>query len=346
MDRFGDEANRASSGATISADGNLVAFASGATNLVDLADTNGNTDVFVRDRRQGETIPVSLSVDGLLGTGEGAAISSNGRFVVFQGAAPLVPEITLGGIYNIYRRDLLLGRTELVSTALAGQQPDGTSLYPSVSAEGRYVAFMSVATNLVRNDRNGVMDIFVKDMKTNRLRLVSVGPDYARANGESGDGLASVSISASGRYVAFPSWASNLIANDRNGAEDVFVRDLRTDSTIRASRGLLAEANGGSWLPSLSRDGRFVAFYSDASNLVAKDLNGGSDVFIYDTGTGRTRRLTVGVGGEEAYPSAAFAIESGPAFSADGHTVAFSSWASNLVDEDLNGVLDVFIRRW
>src|SRR3989440_488453 len=177
--------------------------------------------------------------------------------------------------------------TKRVSVDSLGAQGIGDSEGPSISADGRFVAFYSSAANLVGSDTNGVRDVFVRDRKTGKTTRVSVDSHGAQGNGDS----EGPSISADGRFVAFLSSASNLVGGDTNGVRDVFVRDRKTGKTRRVSvdsHG--AQGKGASFVPSISANGRFVAFSSVANNLVGGDTNTASDVFVRDRKTGKTRR--------------------------------------------------------
>src|SRR5216117_509323 len=232
--------------------------------------------------------------------------------------------------------------TERVSVASGGTtEGNDTSLGSALSADGRFVAFDSAATDLVAGDTNGVSDVFVHDRQTGTTERVSVASDGAQGNGRSG--LVTFAfppaLSADGRFVAFVSFATNLVAGDTNGATDVFVHDRQTGTTERvsvASDG--TESNAASLGSALSADGRFVAFQSDATNLVAGDTNGATDVFVHDRQTGMTERVSVASGGTEGN-----GFSAGLALSADGRFVAFHSTATNLVAGDTNGATDVFV---
>src|SRR5438270_582443 len=179
--------------------------------------------------------------------------------------------------------------TKRVSVDSLGAQGIGDSEGPSISAHGRFVAFYSSAANLVGSDTNGARDVFVRDRKTGKTARVSVDSHGAQGNGDS-DGP---SISADGRFVAFLSSATNLVAGDTNGARDVFVRDRKAGKTRRVSvdsHG--AQGKGASFVPSISANGRFVAFSAVANNLVGGDTNTVSDVFVRAPKTGKTTRVT------------------------------------------------------
>jgi Tol biopolymer transport system component len=215
------------------------------------------------------------------------------------------------------------------------QAVNGPSSEPSISADGRYVAFRSSATNIAF-DTNHVDDVFVYDRTTFESSRVSVSSIGLEATGASGD----PAITADGRYVAFRSSASNLVAGDTNAADDVFLHDRLARTTERVSVSASGtQATGPSTEPAISGDGRYVAFRSSAANLVSGDTNEADDVFLRDRTSGTTTRVSVG-------PSAvqANAGSTAPAVSANGGVVAFESTASNLVAGDTNSASDVFIR--
>ncbi len=235
--------------------------------------------------------------------------------------------------------------TRLVTAIGDGRAAERGGTAPSISADGRMVAFVSSSPDLVAGDTNGVADVFVRDMATGVTVRASVSSAGGQADGGSGPAV----ISGDGRWVAFPSEATNLVARDTNrcfgyqvrgSCPDLFVHDLHTGATRRvsvSSRG--GQANGESLYPAISADGRYVAFASLASNLVTRDRNARMDVFLHDTRTGETQRVSVGADGGEA-DSFSFA----PSVAADGSLVAFTSFATNLVAGDTNGADDVFVR--
>ena len=207
-------------------------------------------------------------------------------------------------------------------------------LNPAISADGRFVAFNSFASNLVPGDTNGATDIFVRDRELGTTRRVGVGLGGVQAN----EASTAAAVSANGRFVAFDSFASNLVPGDDNFARDVFVYDRRAGTTRRVSVGS-AGSNGESFFPAISADGRFVAFVSSATDLVPGDTNNEDDIFVRDLELGATRRVSVGPGGTQGNgPS------SGPALSADGRFVAFEIAANTLVPGDTNGATDIFVR--
>ncbi|MDH5445456.1 MAG: Ig-like domain-containing protein [Gammaproteobacteria bacterium] len=224
-----------------------------------------------------------------------------------------------------------------VSVDSSGSEIAGDSYEATTSADGRYVAFSSDATNLVTGDTNGHSDVFVHDSQTGTTTRVSVDSSGKQAiNGNSYPH----SISSDGRYVAFRSSATNLVANDTNGQRDIFVHDTQTGSTTRVNVDSSGNqtVNGHSYAPSISADGRYVAFHSSATNLVADDTNGQADIFMHDTQTNTTIRVNVGPSGSQANFHSTT-----PSISANGRYVAFESSATNLIAVDTNDVDDVFV---
>jgi Tol biopolymer transport system component len=267
----------------------------------------------------------------------GASVSADGRYVIFISSAILVPGDT-NGTYDVFVHDRLNATTERVSVATGGGQANGfSSLYGFwITPDARYVAFESVASNLVPGDTNHVSDVFLRDRVNRTTERVSVATGGGQGNAQS----EYPSISSDGRYVAFTSQASNLVASDTNGAFDIFVRDRQSGTTVLVSLGIGgANGNSDSYIPEISADGRYVAFSSLASNLVLGDTNGAWDVFVYDRLSGTTERVSIATGGTQGDG------DSGDAsISADGRYVAFASFATNLVPGDTNGAMDVFVR--
>ena len=225
--------------------------------------------------------------------------------------------------------------TERVSVDTAGNQANNTNFEPSVSADGRYVSFFSHANNLVAGDTNSASDVFVHDRQTGITQRVSVDSAGGQANG----GSFEPSISADGRYVSFPSNATNLVPGDTNFAADVFVHDRQTGVTQRVSVDSAGgQANSTSVLSSISADGRYVGFPSDATNLVIGDTNNAYDVFVHDRQTGATERVSVDSAGGEGDLGG-----DEPSISADGRYVSFTSYSTNLVAGDTNSTYDVFV---
>ncbi len=330
----GTQGNSNSDYSDISDDGASVAFESIATNLVP-SDTNGVSDIFVQDSTGTTRVSVSSTGTQANDASYNPSISGDGQYVAFESDATNLVSDDTNGVADIFVHDQITGSTIRVSVSSSGTQADGTSYNPSISADGRYVAFTSEATNLVVDDTNGVADIFVHDLITGTTIRVSVSTSGTQANNASSD----ASISSDGRYVAFTSEATNLVSDDTNDMSDVFVHDNTTGTTIRVSISSSGtQGNDASIIPSVSADGRYVAFTSYASNLVSDDTNGVSDVFVHDQTTGNTIRVSVATGGAQANNASANSSING-----NGRYVAFASNASNLVVGDTNGVADIFI---
>ena len=244
----------------------------------------------------GQTVRASVANDGSqLGTPSnlGAWSSADGRFIVFTSGVFDEPTLTLP---SVFVRDRQTGQTTLVSKATGSDVSIGGAL-PSITPDGRYVIFLSLASALPGGDPSGSIDIYLHDRTTGQTERVSVASNGTAGNGESG--LAS--ISADGRYVAFSSTATNLAAGDTDDQEDVYVRDrLAGTTTLLSVSTAGVKGNAGSWLPTLSADGRFVSFNSEATNLVPIDNLGRIDLFVRDLWAGQTARVSVGTGGTQA----------------------------------------------
>jgi len=257
--------------------------------------------------------------------------SANGRVVFTSTSAKLVPGDT-NGHRDVFVRDLATGTTTLVSTGLNGLPANNDSDDASISADGRYVAFGSLASNLVAGDTNGFSDVFVRDLETGTTTRLSVPPGGAQANGHSALGSPAM-ISANGRFVAFSSTAQNLAPGKPSFTREVYVADREAGTVVRASVPQGGGwANGASDAASVSNDG-VVAFQSAASNLVANDGNGARDVFLRDTSAGATLLVSHAPTGDAANGASSAGL---PGITPDGTRVVFASTASNLVSDDTN----------
>jgi Tol biopolymer transport system component len=317
-------------------DGRYVAFDSDASNLVP-GDTNGTWDVFVRDRNTGQTERVSLSSDGTQGSGLSVhpALSADGRYVAFLSLAPNLVAGDTNGRIDVFVHDRLTGNTERVNVSSAGEEADNFVIDdPAISADGRYVTFGSSADNLAPADNNARADVFVRDRLAGTTERVSLSNGGSEGNSES----RSPAISGDGRYVAFESFASNLVEGDTNGHLDVFLRDRQNGTTQRISVGAAGEADSDSNAVALSADGRTAAFQSYASNLVAGDTDGSIDVFVRDLAANTTQQTSVASDGTQP----TYGDSGGPTLSADGRYVTFYSNSNQLVPDDF-GYTDVFV---
>ena len=371
---------------SITPDGRFVSFSSCATNLVP-NDLNADMDGFVHDRRTHRTEMVSLSSAGKQGmtpltpnhASFASSMSANGRYVgVVSYADNLVPNDT-NAAADVFVFDRSAKTMERVSISDTEQQSStiGGPLQASsgsafLSDDGRYVGFSSYADNLVPNDTNATIDVFVRDRVAKKTERISVRTGGAQVGGGGTAANGGRGMSANGRFVMWTTSAANVIPNDANGAGvgsafDVFVTDRLTRRTERISVDSLAtEATDDSSSGSISADGRYVAIASTANNLAAGDtgLNGSNtttvgaqpgdlDVFLYDRHLGIMEMLSVAPDGREARGHCGVTGEAlsgdssesfGPTVNADGQYVAFQSCANNLVKGDTNKVRDMFVR--
>jgi Tol biopolymer transport system component len=352
VDSSGNQADEGPAGqgsyeAYISSDGRHVAFSSYASDLVE-GDTNAKSDIFVRDRDTDNdnvfdepgavsTERVSVSSSGTQGNGfsSNASISSDGRYVTFISEAQNLVEGDIG-YRDVFVRDRdtdadgVFDEPGFVSTEkvtnMGGTDPNQAP--PSISSDGRYVAFTSDASNVVEGDTdtNNDYDVFVHDRTTATTERVSVGLDVSGSGTDADGGSDDASISSDGDYVVFRSSASNLVVDDFNGEADVFVRDLQSGTTQLVSIDSSGnQANSYSFYPSISADGRYVAFGSPATNLVTGDTNDQPDVFMRDRTEGITQRVNLDPCGAQANSGEYLS----PDISPDGRYVAFTSGFPN-----------------
>lgn len=333
----GNEGNNFSINPSISADSRYIAFESAANNLV-IGDTNNQTDIFITDRQTQTTDIVSLNSFGFGGNLNSfhPSVSGDGRFVTFaSNATNLVPGDS-NNTTDIFLRDLLTATTTRISVDSLGNQSNAASINPTISADGRFIAFESDATNLVMGDLNNARDIFLHDTLTGMTAQISRNSLGDRGNFSSFN----PTISADGRFIAFDSFATNIVAGDTNNARDVFWHDTLTGMTSSISVDALGnQGDFSSIAPSISTDGRFIAFESTATNLVPGDTNGVRDIFVRDVANGIMTRVSVDIFSNQVSRSS-FA----PTISGDGRFVAFDSFDPLLVPGDSNGTNDIFVR--
>jgi len=324
----GVQANMASTETSISANGRFVAFRTTAWNL-DPGDSNGLSDIYVRDLATGTTTRASLqSFDQEFDESSiTPSISGDGRFVAFV----VFPNMDLS---QIHVRDRQGATTALVSATPGGNPGNGHSGSPVISADGRFVAFHSGASDLVPGDTNGESDCFVRDLVAGTTVIASLSSAGAQSNGATLFGPPS--ISGDGRLAVFVTEASNLVAGDVNLRPDIFVRDLQAGTTTRIQVGDFPDSS--IIQPVISSDGRWIAFHSVMA-LVPEDTNGTLDVYLHDRQDGTTRRISLDSADAQVAGTSREA-----SISADGRFVAFKSDATALVPGDTNGVVDVFVR--
>jgi hypothetical protein len=329
----GAQGNSDSGIPSISADGRYIAFQSHATNLVSPAISN--SQIFLRDRQAGTTTLVSAGPGGAYGDADcfDPSISGDGRYIGFESPATnLVSPASSGN--QVFVRDVQAGATRLVSVGPGGVQGNDDSFNASVSADGSYTAFQSLATNLV-SPPTTFYQIFVRDIQTGTTTLVSAAPGGAQGDNFS----ANPSISPDGRYVSFESFSTNLVSPPTsNSYSQIFVHDRQTGANWLASKGPGgSEGNANSNYSSISADGRYVTFFSDATNLVSPATSG-TQVFVYDRQSDAVTLVSVNTSGAEGNNLSNF-----PSISADGRYVTFQSRASDLVNPPTSSV-QVFLR--
>lgn len=358
-------------GGVVSADGRFVAFESPGAFVPE--DTNSVSDIYVRDRDldgngiydeagpgNTATVRVSVATDGSQGSlaSTDGGMSIDGRFVLFRSAAPeMVPDKTTGFVdFYVHDRDLDangvfdeagMGATSTtrVNVSSTGDEAnnDGPNIAAAISADGRFVAFVSHASNLVLNDTNGFSDTFVHDRLTGTTQRVSVANDGTQTNAETAEQTA---ISADGRYVLFQGGGTNLVPGDTSGGL-FWVHDRLTHANERVSVASDGTQNNGmlSSGASMSADGRYVA-WSAVGALVPGDTNGVFDVFVRDRLGGVTQRVSVSSNGAQGDGASSIVLAESqlPSLSADGRSILFYSSATNLVPGDTNGAGDLFVR--
>lgn len=321
----------------ISAGGRFVAFTSNATNLV--PGGTFTSQVYLHNRATGATTLLSKGPSGVEGDQSTddftVSMSGDGDVVAFSSRADNLVPHDRNGEGDVFVRDRRAGVTRLVSRTMSGVQANGVSDDPFVSADGRFVAFSSYATNLVAGDTNRRGDVLVRDLRTGRIRLVSRSAAGGFANAQSFP----VGISRHGRYIAFESQASNIVAGTALGRMVVYVRDMATHITTRVSP---AGARAPCYGTAMSPDGRFVVFDSKAANIVTGDTNHMADVFVADRASHTVTRVSIATGGAQQVGGDG-AYADGGSISADGRYVAFASLAPNLVAGDTDTVYDVFV---
>ncbi|MEM7118412.1 MAG: hypothetical protein AAF614_38670 [Chloroflexota bacterium] len=348
VDSSGNEADGGSSIPAISGDGRFVAFVSDARNLVG-GDSGFFNDIFLHDRQHNNTIRISEDSSGTVGNDDSgsARISGNGRFVAFASRAN-----NLVADDNNNHRDIFVYDQEddvmtRVSVASDGSEGNGSSRNPSISDDGRFISFLSWADNLVEGDTNGVADVFVHDQQTGETTRVSV----SNSGGEAVLGSDDQAISGNGRFVAFESASENLVSDDTNGRPDIFVHDRQAGITARISKEIFATGSGGggggggagsNGVASnidLSSDGQLITYAFFFSDLIDNDSNFTFDIFVYNQQSDVNSRISVDSNDNEANGQSGF-----PSISGNGRFVAFESRANNLVSNDSNGSTDIFVK--
>jgi hypothetical protein len=337
----GGQANGGTFAIGFSSNGRYQLMSTFATNLVGGVGGSGWDRLALRDQQTGKLQRVDVDSSGSPGTGvpgiSFASFAASGRFVLFSTDRDGLTPDDHNGRYDMFVRDVVAGTTTRLRVGVGGTLADDNAYDLGISSDGRYVLFLSFATNLLPGGSNE-QHIYVHDRQLLKTVQVDGGRGGAIANGLSYGG----SLSADGRRAAFYSDSSNLVPNDSNGKLDVFVRDLTTGTTTMVSSAFRPseQSNGGSQDPVISADGAFVAFDSTATNLVSSDTNRRADVFVRDLARGVTELISIGSKGRQANRRSGFAQ-----ISSDGRYVAFGTLATNLGSVvDTNNDFDVFVR--
>lgn len=230
---------------------------------------------------------ISVGTGNTQGDGrtQSVTVSGDGRYVVFDSYATNLVAGDGNGQPDVFLHDTQTGTTTRISVDTGGGDVNGLSSSPTISDDGRYVVFHTIADDLVAGDTNASVDVFVRDVQTGTTTLVSVPAGGGPGNSHSGN----ADMSADGRYIVFNSSATNMVDGDTNGQGDVFIRDLQTGTTTRVSVGDdETQSSGQSLNGKVSDDGQRVAFVSHANNLVAGDTNSDDDIFVRDLAAGTT----------------------------------------------------------
>jgi hypothetical protein len=307
-----------------------------------------------------ERVSVDTAGNDANDTSFSGSIDEDGRYVAFSSDADDLVPTDAYGFRDIFVRDLVADTPELVSVDSDEVQGNDDSYHPSISPDGRYVAFQSLADNLVAGDTNTASDVFVRDLVDGVTSRVNVSSDGTHAK-YGWSGSPSITTDDEFVYVAYCSDATNLTDDDTNGKADVFVSYFDKDlpSAITTRRASVntdgTEDTNRSLHPRIAVDGGnvYVAYISDASDLVGGDTNKASDIFVsfldkanLDTSSVVTQRVSVTSGGGQSSGGGEPDSRSSLSISADGRYVAYDSWADDLVGGDTNGKWDVFVTDW
>jgi hypothetical protein len=322
----------------LSNDGMKVAFISNASNL-DPADTDGIYDVYLKDLATGDITLASASDAGVKGNGDcfDPSVSDDGIRVAFWCFATNLDPADTDTTADVYVKDLATGDITLASTSDAGVKGSGLgSLDPSLSADGTKVAFFSFDVNLDPGDTDTAFDVYVKDVVTGDITLASASDAGVKGNSSS----FSPSLSASGNGVAFASVSTNLDPGDTDINRDVYVKDLVTgDITLASTSDAGVKGNGDSDRPGLSADGTSVTFQSLATSLDPADADTTIDVYVKHLATGDIVLASTSDGGVKGNGDSLM-----PTASADGTSVTFQSFATNLDPGDTDSTADVYVK--
>lgn len=293
-------------------------------------------DLVSRSTNDGTFSTFYESSDPVVGGNEG----EEGRYIAFISSSVGFAGST-GKHRQVFWRDCNTGITKLISAASNGEEGNGESYYPSISGDGKSVAFESYSSNLVPDDKNGVRDIFIWQSATNKIERVSIGDDGKEANAESYE----ASVSGNGDFIAFTSTASNISATEKGiSNNNVFLRDMKSGITTMISIDPIAKKGGGGSNASISYDGSRIAFYSHTPTLVAADNNGFWDIFLWEKDAKKLKRISLTADGKERNQGTESANRIvAPAISGDGRYIAFSTTATNMIGENINSFQQVYV---
>ena len=344
----GTQSSWPSSFADISSDGRYVVFMSESSGPLVSGDSNAFIDIFMRDTQTGTTTLISSPTAEAKSNADcyNPSVTDDGRYVVFHSAASNLVSGDTNNKIDVFLKDTQTGALTRLSVSNSGTEGNEDSYTPNITGNGKYIVFSSGASNLVSGDTNGWNDVFLYNREMGSLALVSQSNGILGNANSSADssrdtsGPVSLASSADGRYIVFASSASNLVSGDTNGAQDIFLKDTTTGDVTRISVSEGGtQGNGPSYAASITSDGRYVTFYSHASNLVSGDGNGVADVFLYDRlaattsdTTDVTLRLVSKSGSTEGNADSV-----DPSVTANGRYVVFHSSSSNLVPGDNAG---------
>ena len=338
--------NAESISSVVSADGRYVAFTTDASNLVD-GDANGLADVYLKDLQTGAVTRVSQGLDfsdsnGESGTspdlnGRGLSISADGRYIAFTSLATNLDDIATddNGTYDVFLFDRTNSSIALVSRTQLNTFPNAASANPAISADGSIIAFDTIATDIITADFNGKRDVYTYQIGQQSVERISFDSQFGEGNNDS----FMPSVNRTGNLVTFQSDATDLVTGDTNGVRDIFLRNLTSDVTTMVSLDISnGPSNGASARPYINADGDSIAFESAASDLVSGDTNSVTDIFVRSLVAGTTIRVSKNSAGKQGNGASAY-----PSMSSDGRYVAFDSTSTNLVSRDTNRAFDVFL---
>lgn len=335
VDSNGAESDSLNTAPSISSDGRYITYASSSTNLV-AGDTNFADDIFLYDTVTEITKRISVDSGGNQGNSWSyePSISGDGRYVTYASDADNLVAGDTNVTTDVFLYDTVTEITIRVSVDSFGNEADGYSNIPNISSNGEYITYGSDATNLVPGDTNFTADIFLYYIDTQETARISVD-----SGGTEGNGYSFYSaISGDNRYTVYQSDADNLVAGDTNIATDIFLYDLVNETTTRVSLDSGGgQTNGSSLYPSISSDGRYIAYQSEANDIVAGDSNLSQDIFLFDNMSQTTTLVS-----KDSNGIISNNYSENPVVSGDGKYVAYTSYGDNLVSNDTNTTYDVF----